>query len=355
MSDLQLALLAAGVAVVGAVLAYNKWQELQYRRRAEASFRAEREDVLLRGSPPAPEPAAAERIEPFVAAQDRPVLEPEAARGTAAAPLLSEALDYIVTIEAAEGLAGDEILAAIDGVRHRCSKAVAWEGFDEAESRWHPLRADRGYAQMRAGLQLVDRRGAVKPAELETFAAGVRDAAAGLGARAEVPDARPALARAAEIDRFCGDVDICIALNVISPAGAFSGAKVRSLAEAAGLALEPDGAFRRRDGSGRVLYELANLEPVAFEAETLKALTTRGLTLQLDVPRAPGGERTFVQFSEFAQQLARSLGSNIVDDNRRPLGSAGFDAIRTQLRGVYKSMEARGIDAGGALALRLFS
>jgi ZipA-like protein with FtsZ-binding domain len=354
MSDLQLALLALGVAVVAAVLAYNKWQELQYRRHAEASFRSEREDVLMRGGavadadPAAPVPAAAERIEP--------VLDPAPSKAAASAPVvLSETLDYIVSIEAPDGLAGDTILAAVDGVRHRCSKSVHWEGFDESEARWHPLRADLGYSAMRAGLQLVDRRGAATSGELDTFASGMREAAAALGARASVPDPRPALARATELDRFCSDVDIQIALNIVSAGTAFPGAKIRSLAEAGGLALDPDGKFRRRDGLGRSLYELANREPVEFDAAALKGLTTRGLILQLDVPRAPGAERTFAQFSEFAQQLARALGAGIVDDNRRPLGAAAFDAIRAQLRGVYKSMEARGIEAGGALALRLFS
>ena len=87
----------------------------------------------------------------------------------------------------------------------------------------------------------------------------------------------------------------------------------------------------------------------------MKAPTARGLTVQLDVPRAPGGERTFRQFSEFAQQLARALGASIVDDNRRPVGTSAFDAIRSQLRDVHKSMQARGIEAGGGFALRLFS
>jgi FtsZ-interacting cell division protein ZipA len=355
MSDLQLALLAVGVAAVAAVLAYNKWQEVQYRRQAEASFRAEREDVLLRGAAAAAVTAPApDRVEPFVHAQDRPALAPEPARA-AGQPVLSEALDYIVTIEAAEGIAGDAVLAAVDGVRHRCTKAVLWEGFSDGEARWQPLRPERGYTTLRAGLQLVDRRGAVKAEELETFASGVQEAAVALGAAAGVPDRDLALARAADLDAFCGDVDIRIALNIVSSASAFPGAKVRSLAEAGGLGLEADGAFRRRDGMGRMLYELANLEPVAFEAESLRALTTRGLTLQLDVPRAPGGERTFVQFGDFAQQLARALGASIVDDNRRLLGASAFDAIRGQLKGVYKSMEARGVEAGGALALRLFS
>jgi FtsZ-interacting cell division protein ZipA len=343
MSDLQLALLAVGVAVVAAVLAYNKWQELQYRRQAEAHFRSEREDVLMRDGAPSPAP---QRIEP--------VLTEEAPR-SAPHPVLSEALDYIVAVEADGGLSGDAILAAVDGVRHRCSKAVHWEGYDDNEARWQALRPDHGYSAMRAGLQLVDRRGAATAEEIETFASGVREAAAGLSARAEAPDAKLALARAGELDRFCGEVDIQIALNVVSTGGAFAGAKLRSLAQAGGLALEGDGRFRRRDSLGRTLYELANLEPVAFDAEALKALTTRGVMLQLDVPRAPGAERTFAQFCEFAQQLARSLGAIIVDDNKRPLGQSAFDAIRSELRGVYKSMEARGVEAGGALALRLFS
>jgi FtsZ-interacting cell division protein ZipA len=208
---------------------------------------------------------------------------------------------------------------------------------------------------LRTGLQLVDRRGAVSAEELAAFGSGMQEAAAALGARVTIPDAGHALARAAELDRFCSDVDIQIALNLVSAGAPFPGAKIRSLAEAAGLALESDGIFRRRDGSGRTLYELANFEPVAFQADAMKALATRGLTVQLDVPRAPGGERTFGQFSEFAQQLARALGASIVDDNRRPVGASAFDAIRSQLRDVHKAMETRGIEAGGGLALRLFS
>ena len=51
MSDLQLGLLAIGVAVVVGVIAYNKWQEAKLRRRTEAAFGARHGDALLRGSP----------------------------------------------------------------------------------------------------------------------------------------------------------------------------------------------------------------------------------------------------------------------------------------------------------------
>src|SRR5215510_9884931 len=53
MSDLQLSLLAIGVAVVVGVVAYNRWQEAKLRRRTEATFGSRHGDVLLHGAGPA--------------------------------------------------------------------------------------------------------------------------------------------------------------------------------------------------------------------------------------------------------------------------------------------------------------
>jgi FtsZ-interacting cell division protein ZipA len=126
------------------------------------------------------------------------------------------------------------------------------------------------------------------------------------------------------------------------------------LAEAAGLALDDrDSRFVRRDASGQVLYTLANLEPVPFRSDNIKSLTTSGITLELDVPRAPRG--TFEALRKLAASLAHALEASIVDDNRQPLGSKAFEQIHGQLQAIYQSMEARGIPAGSALALRLFS
>ena len=47
MSDLQLSLIGLGVALVGGVFAYNKWQERKHRKLAERVFRADHPDVLL--------------------------------------------------------------------------------------------------------------------------------------------------------------------------------------------------------------------------------------------------------------------------------------------------------------------
>ena len=46
-SELQIALIGAGLAAVVLVVGYNKWQERKHRRDAERAFRSDHRDVLL--------------------------------------------------------------------------------------------------------------------------------------------------------------------------------------------------------------------------------------------------------------------------------------------------------------------
>jgi len=354
MSDLQLGLLAVGAIVVVGVFLYNKWQDRQYRRKAEASFGSRHEDVLMRsgnvagaGVPTASR--SADRVEPMLRS-------PDTARHDAGTPepVLSELLDYVVPIEMAEEAPGRVMLEAAAATLGACTKPVCWEGFDEARGRWETLQPDRNYSTLRVGLQLVDRRGSVSVDELNAFGAGLQQTAAEAGALAAVPDIASASAKAGELDRFCDDVDIQIAVHVVTEGAAFAGTRVRALAEAAGLELDSrDGKFRRREGDVRTFCTLANFEPAPFGAASIKSLVTRGVTLELDVPRAPRG--AFDQFLQLAQQLAQALGGRIVDDNRQLLGAAAFDAIGLRLQTIHRNMEAHGLRPGGALARRLFS
>ncbi len=362
MSDLQLGLLAIGVFVVVVVLGYNKWQEARYRREAERNLKSDHQDVLMgapgaqpgagppqgqaRERPPAPE---GERIEPTFGAS---VAEaPEAMSEETAS--LTEAIDFIVPIEAGDEVAGEVMIAASGPAFAGFSKQVRLEGY--GGGRWEALRPAGRYARMRAGIQLADRRGAVSAEELASFAAAVQQAAAGAGALASVPDRGEATARARDLDRFCGEVDIVIAMHVVSTRTLFAGTKIRALAEAAGLALEEDGRFRRRDDRARVLFELGNMDRTPFRAETMRSISAAGLTLELDVPRAPDASRPFEQLRDFARHLAQALDGGIVDDNRASVSADAFEKILAQVQAVQRTMAERSIAPGGPGALRLFS
>ena len=121
------------------------------------------------------------------------------------------------------------------------------------------------------------------------------------------------------------------------------------------MKLADDGAFYFRNDDGVALYSLCNLDSEPFTPESIKTLSTHGVTLLLDVPKTPGGARVFDQMLAQARQMASALGGLVVDDNRRPFTDAGAEAIRSQLKDIYQRMDAMHIPAGGNLAARLFS
>ena len=55
MTDLQVSLIAIGIAIVVGVISYNKWQEYKTRKTVERAFSDDQHDVLMHGeNAPAP-------------------------------------------------------------------------------------------------------------------------------------------------------------------------------------------------------------------------------------------------------------------------------------------------------------
>ena len=371
MSDLQLGLLGIGIVAVLAVLAYNKWQEIRYRRRAERDFGSPLDDVLLQteNSKGDSEPARAgvdhagiprsqkfpsARIDPVFGTESAPVPE-VATRPESDQHVLAEEFDFIVVVECAEEVEAGSIIEASAKAMTigNPSKAVRWEGFREQIGAWEPLRANGRYANIRAGMQLVDRGGAASAGDLASFEASVQKVALALGAIPMAGSLAAAATRALELDRLCTEVDIQIALNVTPKQGVtFTGSKVRASADSAGLTLDPDGRFRRRI-DGKEQYSLRSRDGAQIR-ENQESLVN-GLTLELDVPRAPGGMDTFEEFRDCAVRLASELNGDITDDNGIPLTQAAFDSIIARVSEVHRTMEYHGLRAAGSAALRLFS
>jgi len=371
MSDLQLSLIGVGIALVGGVFAYNKWQERKHRKLAERVFRGDHPDVLLgkRQAEPAMDEAAAtgeaERIEPVIqpSADAVPVKaagadeQPAAADAEPPQELADPAIDCVVRFESAEPIGGGYLWQAQHQALVKLTKPVCWSGVNERTGAWERLTANGAgdYRRLRAALQLADRRGPLSDAELGLFLSGVQRLADEFLAVADVPVRGEMLARASEIDRFCASVDIQIGVNVVATGAPFPGTKLRGLAEAAGLSLLGDGMFHAADEAGATLFTLANLEAVPFAPEEMKSFTTHGVTFTLDVPRVAAGPRAYDRMIALAKQFAISLGGKLVDDNRAPLTDSALDVIHDKIVEVEQRMASQGLIAGGNQALRLFS
>lgn len=358
MSDLQLSLLAIGVVVVGAVYLYNWLQERGLRRRLKQAFGDTPDDVLLKDGV---ESAFADgRLEPQLLqpapahGEDAP---PAPARAVFDVPGFDEGLDYIAEIEADTAIP-EAVVAELWSRVASCGKPARIAGFEPRSGTWEEVArgGGEGYWRLRLALQLVNRAGSVSPAHLAAFGDAVRQCAERVAGRARCPDSQAALKNARELDAFCAHVDVAIGVNVIAgEAGAFPGARIRGLAESAGFKLEPDGVFHYRSDQRETLFTLDNHEPAPFLPESIQGLSTRGITLMLDVPRVAHGAEVLERMLEIARGLAAALGGRLVDDNRALLSESGVARIKEQLRSIHAAMTARGVPPGGERALRLFS
>lgn len=358
-NELQIGLAALGVAAVASIVGYNKWQERKHRRRAEQAFKSEHRDVLLE---PREAGAAADEAPAQAWGEQHPAAAVREAGVRRASPGLppqvDTRVDCIVRIESIEPLQASRLWAAQGEQLQGITKPVRWFAFDDGDNLWHELGPNSAgaYHWFCAAMQMVDRRGPIGENDLMHFSGGVqRVADQFLALPADLPSRGETLRNAADLDRFCADVDVQIGVNIISNGAPFPGTKIRALAESHGLAIGDDGAFHARDEEGRTVYTLGNMEPALFAADGMRELATSGLTLVIDVPRVANGVQAFDRMMRHAAQMADALQGVVVDDNRAPLGADAAAVIRAQVAQFQARMAEGNLPAGSAVALRLFS
>jgi hypothetical protein len=357
MSDLQLALIVLGAAFVAAVAGYNFLQERRARRRAEAAFRGTHPDALLDPADHRREPVLGAlpgeaRDEPSLGALEE-VIDPAIAAPAASSPaaVVSSRIDAIALVLADEPVTRGQLEPLLDALQAHATP-VTVEGL--VDEQWMPVQESprEAWRELRAGLQLASRAGPVAEEEIAAFNETVAGFAASIGAVSQRESPAEAAARSRELDRFCAEADIELAVNLVGRAGAtFSLARVKSLALENGFAETASGVFERRGRDGAVAMRLR-----ALDGEPRRdASYVTGLTFALDVPLVADPAAVLDDMGRLAEAFGLTLGGELVDDERRPLGAAGLAAIRRSLEAVARRMEAHGIPAGGALARRLFS
>ena len=307
MSDLQIGLLAVGAVVVAGVIAYNVVQERRARRSAEKAFGTPHADVLL--------DEADARREPSLE------LPPRHSAMPAGASLPDPRLDYVIDLALRQSVPAAEVVAHWSPFEHRFA-GRALLSVSAGDDEWRPLAGTGACRAVRAALQLVSRAGPVSEAELIEFRGAADTLAANTGASVSAPETRQALETARELDQLCADADIQVVLHVVP---------------------QPDAAFPSGTDGG------------AGDAFVVSPREGGGFVLSLDVPRTTDVRRAYDDMVVHARDLCARLGGKIVDDNGQALDERALGAIGGQLEAVAGALRSRGIEPGGALALRLFA
>lgn len=402
MSDLQIAMIVLGVALVVAVWFYNFWIEKKHRQRAEQMLPRTGDDVLKVREAEKTEPGIAPLVDdepairtipesrPFQPSPHPGAVPPEPSFMDADLPLEPETttlaasgeVDFLLDIEEeaspaipvpeewsdgrADCLLRMEFVAPVPipvlweehrDWSSRIDKPIQWLGLDERSGHWRTLLAqDSGsVTHLAVALQLVDRLGAVSEETLTTFIDGASRLAQRFVGNVETPPVAPLLERAQELDAFCASVDLQLSLHVLPKNTAhMSGALLKPLIEGAGLKLEGE-RFVAFDASGTEAFALICRSVTTFPAERVEAMDLIDLIFSLDVPRVATGAQTFDRVIAFARQCADALGGQLADAHRKPLPDATIATIRGRIDELQHRMADRGIAAGGVRALRLFA
>lgn len=349
MSEFQLSLLTIGIIVVAGVFLYGQWQQWRYRRSTGAPSREERAEVSHQI------PSGAEAVD-----DPNDPLMPEPSPNIAAddvCGLLNDATDYVVTFL----LKTPQTSGALESLWQRrfdFDKNVYSCGLNTGSSLWERLipESAQTYRAFRLGLQLVDRSGPVSEVRLRQFSELLGDIAGQLQIEIKLPSVDEAIERAHQLDRFCADVDKMVGINLMTTGDRkLFGTEVSSAAERQNMSLQADGTFHLLDERGATLFSLSASDGAPFQHHTLNQTRVDSLTLLLDIPRVSEPVRCFDAMAALAQELATTLRTTMVDDQRVALSEGAIAQIRAQVAATEDLMLVGHITPGSAQALRLFS
>lgn len=376
MTDLQTSLIAIGAVIVAGVIGYNKWHEIRARKHVERAFSTELDDVLITpattSNVPIPtEPTlnvTADRQEPVFDEQDFVEVvnqfpaddtvtafgsvEPKAADPIADLPVDS-LIDCAIGLSLEAPVRGEKILPLLQPLRHVGSKPVNFMGLMQAvvastEPSWQPIVHGGIYTELRAGVQLANRTGALNELEFSELVVRLRQITDDIGAEPDFPDMSLVMAIARSVYQFVEQHDARLGINIRSNGAPWAISTLIAALERQGFDVRPDGRFVMHDSDGGVLFSLTTNETVAAEY-------TSCLTLLLDVPRVAPQRDGFDVMVACAKSLVKRLDGTIVDDSNQILSEAAIEEISGQVKAFYDEMQAEGIPAGSHRALRLFS
>jgi len=342
MSQLQWGLALLGAAVLLGLVVYNLWLAHKVRPRKAAVV-----------SPDKAEFAQQEPRLDDIDGEDPGFVLPVPEKK----PGLDALLDVIAPIALDAQVSGDAVLAALPPTRRVGSKPFAVEGLNTATERWEAAQAGQRYSQLQAGLQLVNRSGALNDIEFSEFVIKAQAFCDALAGTPDFPDMRQEVSRARELDQFASEHDAQLGFVLRARRVAWSPSYIVQMAARMGFVAGPMAGRMvlpaSQAGQPPVLSLSFDTQAPLADDPTLSAV--RELSLSLDVPHVARSERAFARMREVAAAMARDMDGVITDDNAVPLPADAMDVIAAELEHLHDRLDQHELSAGSLLARRLFS
>ncbi len=359
MTDLQLSLVAAGVAFIVVLVIYNKWQEYRARKSVDQAFSGGHDDVLM--NPAERGDFSAARQEPQLGDDDLDASEyagehevtSDAASSKVSAivdePELSvdDLIDCVIPLEFESPVRGEKLLQEVAELKYVGKKPVHFIGLTH-EGKRDEIAHGGVYTSMFAGVQMVSRNGPLNELEYSEFVSKLREIADRLNAHSDVPDMNRVMSNARELHQFVVEHDAQLSVNVLSNGAPWDITTLLGALEKQGFDVRADGRLVMPDG------DVGNLFTLSTNVSASETVTSK-LTLLLDVPCVSPDLEGFGVMAKCARSLASRLGGTVVDDGNNPISEQALAEIAEQVREFCNAMAVAEIPAGSRRAKRLFS
>ena len=420
MSDLQIALIAIGALIILAVLILNWWQERRFHRQVQSQFADIKNDVLLPESAAQTRLVSEALEEGLISEKDNTESELEDGLHNIADAQDADnfTINVAVKLDAEDAPAFDALTVAADSEQPQPSQVIEdlapsapaepkvsaglpsmllskidttallylakestmltlkeslqglFDGLDkpffihalDKNQVWQVLDDDNTQTyqpvfRVACSLQLADRGGAVTRSTLSRFQLAVTELALKINADLEWQDIESIQLQASELDEFCIAVDKTVGFHLShGENGAFSAAKLTTLAEAHGLTANDAGCLQAfNPQSAKPSFIIFNTENQLTGFNAASDTLIKSVIFQLDIPRVDESTLAFKQMVKVAKSLAGDLNANLLDANNRVLNDQQIEQISQQVDSIQDAMRLRGIEPGSEAALRLFS
>lgn len=355
MSTLQIGLAMAGGLVLAGVVFHAAWAA---RKNAPKLAKPQ--------SPVSPETASAVASNGALQERQEPVFDTSNDIGLTSLmdthhvekkPSLDALIDVIAPIALDQPVSGSLALAALPATRRVGSKPFAVEGMNETTKLWEAPSTGERYCAFQAGVQLVNRTGALNSIEYSEFVIKTQAFADAVLGEPDFPEMHDEIARARELDQFASSHDAQLSFTLRALQTAWSPGYLQQMAARSGFVA---GAMPGRMVLPAKQAGYAPVVSLVFDARAAMAeepeqTALRLCKLSLDVPHVIRSEEPFARMCQAAIDLASSMGGVIEDEQGVPINASTMEAIHADLERLYDALDERDLSAGSVVGRRLFS
>jgi hypothetical protein len=208
--------------------------------------------------------------------------------------------------------------------------------------------------ELRIGLQLANRAGAVSSEQYAYFTGAIEAFAEVVSGAVQFEPAEAVLGRAQQIDQFAADVDMEVVLSAVKNSGEpFTHAEFDRLAGELGLVPQASAYVSQNAAGGMVYIMRPEVQPQVDALQRGNAF--HKLSFALDVPHVAEGRNAWSAMLDAANRVCVSVDARLVDDTDSALTPPGLDKLQRLIDRAQEQLAARGVPAGSKVARRLFS